>query len=219
MAPSTTCIYLLILLLVGALVPFSQSASLGSGETVSPSSVEEIEQSSTAGITASPSPSPVLMERKASLSGTLEMQRDLQLLTLPESKYVHAVQLSEGSYSLASNGDPNQDTVFTIERYANGGTGPSHYYKMRRRETLEYAYVSDNGRILIGEETASKVPAVFERVEHNVESFTFINLIQLNSDGSRTSCYIGFNSDFQAVCSSEQEKQYLLENVPHNNIG
>lgn len=77
MAPSSTCIYLLILLLVGAMVPLSQSASLGSGETVIPSSVEEIEQSSTAaaGITASPSPSPVLIEKKTSLSGTLEIQR------------------------------------------------------------------------------------------------------------------------------------------------
>lgn len=85
-----------------------------------------------------------------SLSPPLSLSpQDLQLLTLPESKYVHAVQLSEGGYSLASNGDPNQDTVFTIERYANGGTGPSHYYKMRRRGTQEYVYVNENGLILI----------------------------------------------------------------------
>ena len=64
---------LLILLLIGVIAPLSQSASLGSGDGVNPSGVEELEQSSTTGL--SPSPSPMLVEKKRTLSGTFEMQR------------------------------------------------------------------------------------------------------------------------------------------------
>ena len=77
------------------------------------------------------------------------LMQDLQLITLPESKYVHAVK-RKGEYVLASNGDLSPDSIFAIERYTNTqSSSPSYYYRLRRKGTKDYLYIEDD-RLLLG---------------------------------------------------------------------
>ena len=78
------------------------------------------------------------------------LMQDLQLITLPESRYVHAVKRKEGEYVLASNGDPSLDSIFAIKGQTNTqSSGPSYYYRLRRKGMKDYMYIEDD-RFLLG---------------------------------------------------------------------
>lgn len=68
-------------------------------------------------------------------------------------------------------------------------------------------------------ETEDRVPAMFERIEHTAQLYTYISMRSLDSNGERTSCYVGFDSSHHGICTTPNERKYFLENTPYNNIG
>ena len=60
---------------------------------------------------------------------------------------------------------------------------------------------------------------MFERIEHTAQPYTYISMRSLDSNGERTSCYVGFDSSHHGICTTPNKRKYFLENTPYNNIG